>query len=101
MPAHRVGVWGCGRCSFCITSHQLSPPPHRPSPRHTHSPLSLCNHGDFRAAAKCKFLYDQAKAVLTDGSPASSQPGPDTEVARSSVSDTGSARSQKDAFAKE
>src|SRR5439155_20007205 len=58
MRAHRVGVWGCGQCSFCITFHQLSPPHHRPSPRHPHSPLSLCNHGDFRAAAKCKFLYD-------------------------------------------
>jgi len=23
------------------------------------SPLSPCNHGDFRATAKCKFLYDQ------------------------------------------
>src|SRR6516225_256250 len=30
----------------------------------------------------------QDKAVLTDGPPASSQPGPDTIVARASVSDT-------------
>src|ERR1700739_681016 len=29
MRAHRVGVCGCWRCSFCTTSHQLSPPPHR------------------------------------------------------------------------
>jgi hypothetical protein len=43
----------------------------------------------------------QDKAVLTDGPPASSQPGPDTIVARSSVSDTGSPRSQNDADAKE
>jgi hypothetical protein len=43
----------------------------------------------------------QDKAVLTDGSPASSQPGPVTEVARSSLSDTGSARSQNHSAAKE
>ena len=43
----------------------------------------------------------QDKAVLTDGPPASSQPGPDTIVARSSVSDTGSPRSQNDSDAKE
>src|SRR5215471_8929720 len=43
----------------------------------------------------------QDKAVLTDGPPASSQPGPDTIVVRSSVSDTGSARSQNTSFAKE
>ena len=43
----------------------------------------------------------QDKAVLTDGSPASSQPGPDTIVARSSLSDTGSARSQNHSDAKE
>jgi hypothetical protein len=43
----------------------------------------------------------QDKAVLTDGPPASSQPGPDTIVARASVSDTGSPRSQNDSDAKE
>jgi hypothetical protein len=43
----------------------------------------------------------QDKAVLTDGPGASSQPGPDTIVARSSVSDTGSPRSQNDSDAKE
>src|SRR5215211_6430987 len=43
----------------------------------------------------------QDKAVLPDGPPASSQPGPDTKGARSSVSDTGSARSQNDSAAKE
>jgi hypothetical protein len=43
----------------------------------------------------------QDKAVLTDGPPASSQPGPDTIVARSSLSDTGSPRSQIDSDAKE
>jgi hypothetical protein len=43
----------------------------------------------------------QDKAVLTDGPPASSQPGPDTIGARSSVSDTGSARSQNHSDAKE
>jgi hypothetical protein len=43
----------------------------------------------------------QDKAVLTDGSPASSQPGPDTIVARASVSDTGSPRSQNHSDAKE
>jgi len=43
----------------------------------------------------------QDKAGLSAGSPASPQPGPDTEVARSSVSDTGSPRSQKHSFAKE
>jgi hypothetical protein len=43
----------------------------------------------------------QDKAVLTDGSPASSQPGPDTIVARSSLSDTGSLRSQNHSDAKE
>jgi hypothetical protein len=43
----------------------------------------------------------QDKAVLPDGPPASSQPGPDTIVARASVSDTGSPRSQNDSDAKE
>jgi hypothetical protein len=43
----------------------------------------------------------QDKAVLTDGPPASSQPAPDTIGVRSAVSDTGSARSQKDSFVKE
>jgi hypothetical protein len=43
----------------------------------------------------------QDKAVLTDGPPASSQPGPDTIVARSSLSDTGSARLQNHSDAKE
>ena len=43
----------------------------------------------------------QDKAVLTDGPPASSQPGPDTIVAQVSVSDTGSDRSQNDSDAKE
>jgi hypothetical protein len=43
----------------------------------------------------------QDKAVLTDGSPASSQPGPDTIVARASLSDTGSPRSQNHSDAKE
>jgi hypothetical protein len=43
----------------------------------------------------------QDKAVLTDGPEASPQPGPDTIVARSSVSDTGSARSQNYSAAKE
>jgi hypothetical protein len=43
----------------------------------------------------------QDKAVLTDGPPASSQPGPDTIVARSSVVDNGSVRSQNDSVAKE
>jgi hypothetical protein len=42
----------------------------------------------------------QDKAVLTDGPPASSQPGPDTIVARASVSDTGSPRSQNDSDAR-
>jgi hypothetical protein len=43
----------------------------------------------------------QDKAVREDGSEASSQPGPDTIVARASVSDTGSPRSQNDSFTKE
>ncbi len=43
----------------------------------------------------------QDKAVLTDGSPVSSQPGPDTEIARSSVLDSGSVQSQKHSDAKE
>jgi hypothetical protein len=43
----------------------------------------------------------QDKAVLTDGSPASSQPGPDTIVARSSVLDSASDRSQNHSDAKE
>jgi len=43
----------------------------------------------------------QDKAVLPDGPPASSQPGPDTIVARSSVVDSGSVRSQNDSDAKE
>jgi hypothetical protein len=43
----------------------------------------------------------QDKAVLTDGSPASSQPGPDTIVARFSVLDSGSVRSQIHSDAKE
>jgi hypothetical protein len=43
----------------------------------------------------------QDKAVLPDGPEASSQPGPDTIVARASVSDTGSPRSQNDSFTKE
>jgi hypothetical protein len=43
----------------------------------------------------------QDKAVREDGPEASSQPGPDTIVARSSVSDTESARSQNDSDAKE
>jgi hypothetical protein len=42
----------------------------------------------------------QDKAVLTDGPPASFQPGPDTIVARSSVLDSGSVRSQNDSDAK-
>src|SRR6516225_5627322 len=60
MRAHRVGVVGCMQGSFCTTSHHLSPPPHRPSPRHAHLPLSPLSHGDFRPVAKCKFLDDQA-----------------------------------------
>src|SRR4029453_12488192 len=43
----------------------------------------------------------QDKAVLPDGPPASSQPGPDTIVARTSVLDSGSVRSQNDSDAKE
>jgi len=43
----------------------------------------------------------QDKAVLTDGSPASSQPGPDTFVARASVLDSAGVRSQNDSDAKE
>jgi len=43
----------------------------------------------------------QDKAVLTDGPPASSQPGPDTNVARSSVVDSASVRSQNHSDAKE
>jgi len=43
----------------------------------------------------------QDKAVREDGPEASSQPGPDTIVARASVSDTGSPRSQNDSFTKE
>jgi hypothetical protein len=43
----------------------------------------------------------QDKAVREDGPGASSQPGPDTIVARSSVLDTGSPRSQNDSFTKE
>jgi hypothetical protein len=43
----------------------------------------------------------QDKAVREDGPGASSQPGPETIVARSSVSDTGSPRSQNDSFTKE
>jgi hypothetical protein len=43
----------------------------------------------------------QDKAVLTDGPPASSQPGPDTIVARSSVLDSASVRSQNHSDAKE
>src|SRR5215831_18594297 len=59
MRAHRVGVVGGVQCSFCTTSHHLSPPPHRPSPRHAHLPLSPLSHGDFRPVAKCKFLDDR------------------------------------------
>jgi hypothetical protein len=43
----------------------------------------------------------QDKAVLPDGSPASSQPGPDTIVVRASFLDTGSVHSQNDSDAKE
>src|SRR5919199_3647129 len=43
----------------------------------------------------------QDKAVLSDGPPASSQPGPDTIVARTSLLDSASARSQNDSDAKE
>jgi hypothetical protein len=43
----------------------------------------------------------QDKAVRPAGPPASSQPGPDTIVARAAVSDTGSARSQNHFDAKE
>jgi hypothetical protein len=43
----------------------------------------------------------QDKAVLTDGPPASSQPGPDTNVARSSVVDSASDRSHNHSDAKE
>jgi hypothetical protein len=43
----------------------------------------------------------QDKAVLTDGPPASSQPGPDTNVARSSVVDSAVDRSQNHSDAKE
>jgi hypothetical protein len=43
----------------------------------------------------------QDKAVLTDGPEASSQPGPDTIVARAPVLDSGSVRSQIDSDAKE
>jgi hypothetical protein len=43
----------------------------------------------------------QDKAVLTDGPPASSQPGPDTIVARSSVVDSAGVRSQNHSDAKE
>src|SRR4029453_9454161 len=43
----------------------------------------------------------QDKAVREDGPEASPQPGPDTIVARASVSDTGSPRSQNDSFTKE
>jgi hypothetical protein len=43
----------------------------------------------------------QDKAVLTDGPPASSQPGPDTNVARSSVLDSAGDRSQNASDAKE
>jgi hypothetical protein len=43
----------------------------------------------------------QDKAVLPDGPEASSQPGPDTIVARASVLDSGSVRSQNDSDAKE
>src|SRR5262249_10787775 len=63
MRAHRVGGVEYWRCSFCTTSHPLSLPPHRPSPRHGHLPLSPLSHGDFRPAAKWKFLYDQAIIV--------------------------------------
>src|SRR5262247_2459646 len=61
MRAHRVGVVGGVQCRFCTTAHHLSPPPHRPSPRHAHLPLSPLSHGDFRPVAKCKFLDDQEK----------------------------------------
>src|SRR5215475_10859040 len=54
-----------------------------------------------RHLSKINKRKTQDKAVLTDGPPASSQPGPDTIVARSSVSDTGSARSQNHSDAKE
>jgi hypothetical protein len=43
----------------------------------------------------------QDKAVLPDGSEASSQPGPDTIVARAAVLDSGSVRSQNHSDAKE
>jgi hypothetical protein len=43
----------------------------------------------------------QDKAVLTDGPPASSQPGPDTNVARSSVVESAVDRSQNHSDAKE
>jgi hypothetical protein len=43
----------------------------------------------------------QDKAVLPDGPPASSQPGPDTIVARAAVLDSGSVRSQNHSDAKE
>ena len=43
----------------------------------------------------------QDKAVLTDGPPASSQPGPDTIVARSSVLDSAGVRSHNHSVAKE
>jgi hypothetical protein len=43
----------------------------------------------------------QDKAGLSAGSPASSQPGPDTKGARSSLSDIGSPRSQNDSLGKE
>src|SRR5215831_562082 len=59
MRAHRVGGGGGVSCSFCTTSHHLSPPPHRPAPRHAHLPLSPLSHGDFRPVAKCKFLDDR------------------------------------------
>jgi hypothetical protein len=59
MRAHRVEVVGCVQRSFCTMSHHLSPPPHRPSPRHAHLPLSPLSHGDFRPVAKCQFLDDQ------------------------------------------
>jgi hypothetical protein len=66
MRAHRVEVLGCWWYSFCTTSHQLSPPHHRPAPRHAHSPLSPLSHGVVRAAEKCKSLCDQDRTLLLD-----------------------------------
>jgi hypothetical protein len=59
-----------------------------------HSPASV----DGKRSAERRW---QDKAVREDGPEASPQPGPDTIVARASVSDTGSPRSQNDSFTKE